>query len=122
MRIQSEAAASGTYGGRFTGAVEFEMLQEAEADGRPDVARVRFIDGAVTNWHRHPGGQHLLLVEGHGRIGTDADGEVEVAPGAFVAAPAGERHYHGAARGRSATWVSITFGTTRWEDVAPGGA
>jgi quercetin dioxygenase-like cupin family protein len=119
MRIVSEPAPSGTYGGRFSGAVAFEMLQAAEADGRPDIARVSFEDGAVTAWHSHPGGQHLLLVEGRGRVGTEPDGEVELAPGAFVAAPAGERHYHGAARGASATWVAVTFGATAWEDAFP---
>ena len=56
------------------------MLQPAEADGRPDVARVHFYEGAVTNWHSHPGGQHLYLLEGRGRVGLP-DAEHELAPG-----------------------------------------
>ena len=94
------------------------MLQPADADNRPDVARVHFREGAVTNWHSHPGGQHLYLLQGRGRVGMP-DGEHDIAPGEYVVAPADERHYHGAARGADAVWLAITWGTTVWED-APG--
>ena len=47
------------------------------------------------------------------------DGEHELAPGEFVAAPADERHYHGAARGADCVWLAITWGVTDWEDRAP---
>jgi len=111
MRIVEQGDVSESYGGRFSGRVELEMLQSAEAEGRPDVARVHFHEGAVTNWHSHPGGQHLLLLEGRGRMGMP-DGEH---------APADERHYHGAARAADAVWLVVTWGTTVWEE-APGGA
>jgi quercetin dioxygenase-like cupin family protein len=120
MRIVEQGGISETYGGRFTGRVELEMLQPAEADGRPDVARVHFHEGAVTNWHSHPGGQHLYLLDGRGRMGMP-DGEHEIAPGSFVVAPARERHYHGAARSADAVWLVVTWGTTVWEE-APEGA
>ena len=61
---------------RFTGDVELEMLHEGGSDDRPDVAHVHFHDGAVTNWHTHPGGQHLYVASGTARVGTDASGEV----------------------------------------------
>lgn len=118
MRIHEGGGASELYGGRFTGAVRLEMLQEAEAEGRPDIARVAFADGACTFWHSHPGGQQLLVLEGAGRVGT-ADGEVELAPGTFVDAPAGERHYHGAAAGSNCVFLAVTYGVTDWEDRAP---
>ena len=118
MRIVQQGERSETYGGRFTGKVELEMLQPAEADGRPDVARVHFLAGAVSNWHSHPGGQHLYLLEGRGRVGTP-DAEHELGPGEFVSAPAGESHYHGAARGSDCVWLAITWGVTDWEDRAP---
>ena len=86
MRIVQQGERSETYGGRFTGRVELEMLQPAEAADRPDVARVHFYEGAVSNWHSHPGGQHLYLLEGRGRVGMP-DGEHELAPGDFVARP-----------------------------------
>jgi quercetin dioxygenase-like cupin family protein len=96
MRIVQRGEVSETYGGRFTGSVELEMLQPADADNRPDVARVHFREGAVTNWHSHPGGQHLYLVEGRGRVGMPD-------------------------REHDAVWLAITWGTTVWED-APEGA
>jgi quercetin dioxygenase-like cupin family protein len=120
MRIVEQCEVSESYGGRFTGRVELEMLQSAEEDGRPDVARVHFHEGAVSNWHSHPGGQHLYLLEGSGRVGVPGT-EHEIAPGTCVVAPAGERHYHGAAHGSGAVWLAITWGATVWED-APGGA
>lgn len=118
MRIHTGGEASELYGGRFTGAVRLEMLQAAEAEGRPDIARVSFADGACTFWHRHPGGQQLLVLSGTGRVGT-ADGEVVLRPGDFVDAPAGERHYHGAAAGSDCVFLAVTYGTTDWEDLAP---
>jgi quercetin dioxygenase-like cupin family protein len=118
MRIVQQGQRNETYGGRFTGRVVLEMLQAAEAEGRPDVARVHFSAGAVTNWHSHPAGQHLYLLEGRGRLGTP-DAEHELAPGEYVVAPAAERHYHGAARGSDCVWLAITWGVTDWEDLVP---
>ena len=87
MRIVEQGELSESYGGRFTGRVELEMLQPAEADDRPDVARVHFHEGAVTNWHSHPGGQHLYLW----RAGTrrHARRRARDRPGDYVVAPAG---------------------------------
>lgn len=118
MRIVEGGDSSEVYGGRFTGAVRLEMLQVAAAEGQADIARVSFAEGAATFWHSHPGGQQLLVLEGRARVGT-ADGEVELSPGAFVDAPAGERHYHGAAPGADCVVLAITYGVTDWEDLAP---
>jgi quercetin dioxygenase-like cupin family protein len=118
MRIVRQGERSETYGGRFTGRVELEMLAPAEADDRPDVARVHFSAGAVSNWHRHPGGQQLLLLSGRGRFGVPG-GEHELEPGDYLVTPAGERHFHGAATGADCVWLTITWGVTEWEDQAP---
>jgi quercetin dioxygenase-like cupin family protein len=118
MRIVRQGERSETYGGRFTGRVELEMLAPAEADDRPDVARVHFFAGAVSNWHRHPGGQQLLLLEGRGRFGLPGE-EHELTPGDHLVTPAGERHFHGAAAGTDCVWLTITWGVTEWEDLAP---
>ena len=79
---------------------------------------MHFFAGAVSNWHRHPGGQHLLLLEGRGRFGLP-DAEHELAPGDFLVTPPGERHFHGAAAGADCVWLTITWGATEWEDAAP---
>ena len=114
MKVIPEGDRSVSYGGRFTGTVELEMLHE-----EPDTALVHFKDGAVTFWHRHPGGQQLFVVRGEARVGTEADGEVRLAPGALVVCPADERHWHGAAPGCDSTLLAVTWGTTQWETEAP---
>jgi len=107
------------YGARFTGPVELEMLHESTTDDRPDTALVHFHDGAVTNWHHHPGGQLLFVVHGVGRVGTREEGSVELQPGTLVVAPPGEEHWHGAAPGDDCTLLAVTWGTTCWHDEAP---
>lgn len=118
MRIISGGSTSEVYGGRFTGAVSLEMLDEAQHEGAPDIARVSFADGACTFWHRHPGGQKLLVLAGSARIGTE-DGETILAPGTYVDTEPMQRHYHGAAPGADCVLLAITWGATAWEEVGP---
>jgi quercetin dioxygenase-like cupin family protein len=120
MRIVSGGNRASTYGGRFTGMVELEMLAEAPDASHPDIALGHFFDGAVTNWHKHPGGQTLYVVEGTARVGTVDDGAVDLQPGTLVLTPPNERHWHGAALGSDAKILSYTWGVTAWDDL-PGG-
>jgi quercetin dioxygenase-like cupin family protein len=120
MRVVQGGNRGSVYGGRFTGHVELEMLDEATGPDRPDTALGHFADGATTNWHAHPGGQLLFVIAGRARVATEADGEVDLGVGTLVVAPAGERHWHGAAAGSDATVLSVTWGTTVWEDRASG--
>ena len=119
MRVVAGGDRSQQYGGRFTGRAEIEMLAAATANGDPDTALVRFFDGAVSFWHRHPGGQQLFVHAGTARVGTEVDGEVTLQQGSLVVCPPNERHWHGAAAGRDTTLLALTWGVTQWEDVAP---
>ena len=119
MKVVREGDKSVSYGGRFTGTVELEMLHATLTDEEPDSALVHFKDGAVTFWHRHPGGQQLYVVNGEARVGTVADGEVRLPQGSLVVCPPDERHWHGAALGNDSTLLAITWGTTQWETEAP---
>lgn len=119
MRVVRNGDRSSGYGARFTGDVELEMMHRGDDEGRPDTALVHFHDGAVTAWHHHPGGQLLFVVEGAARVGTEADGAVELASGQLVVCPPDERHWHGAADGDDSTLLAVTWGTTQWEDVYP---
>ena len=124
MNVIGGGDRSGSYGGRFTGTVELEMLNATPpeihtgVDG-PDTALVHFRDGAVTFWHSHPGGQQLFVVTGDARVGTEADGEVALATGTLVVCPADEPHWHGAMPGRDTTLLAITWGITQWSDRSP---
>ena len=113
-----------SYGGRFTGTVELEMLNATAADiesgvGGPDTAFVHFRDGAVTFWHSHPGGQQLYVVSGDARVGTEADGEVVLRSGTLVVCPADELHWHGAMPNSDTTLLAVTWGTTAWTERSP---
>ncbi len=119
MKVVEEGDKTAIYGGRFTGTVELEMLHATPTDAEPDTALVHFKDGAVSFWHVHPGGQQLFVVRGNARVGTDAEGEVPLAPGTLVVCPPNERHWHGAARGNDTTLLAVTWGTTQWESVSP---
>ena len=119
MRVVTGGDRNSTYGGLFTGQVELEMLNETPADSEPDTARVHFSDGAVTNWHHHPGGQLLFVVSGRGRVGTRDDTSISLEPGTLVVAPPDEAHWHGAAPGVDCTMLAVTWGTTCWHDEVP---
>jgi quercetin dioxygenase-like cupin family protein len=110
---------STVYGGRFSGPVELEMLRLAPDGQTPDVAIVRFTAGALSTWHTHPGGQLLYVLEGRARVGTEPDGTVDLTAGTLVVSPPGERHWHGASRDAAAAILSLAWGTTDWEDLAP---
>jgi quercetin dioxygenase-like cupin family protein len=119
VKVVHHGDRSQQYGGRFTGEVALEMLHATPTDDEADIALVHFHDGAVTAWHTHPGGQQLFVYQGRARVGTEADGEVALGPGALVVTPAGERHWHGAAPGADAAVLAVTWGTTQWEDEHP---
>jgi quercetin dioxygenase-like cupin family protein len=119
MKIVDTGDRTVTYGGRFTGTVELEMLNATPTDDEPDTAFVHFYDGAVTFWHSHPGGQQLFVVSGDARVGTEAEPEVLLRTGTLVVCPPDERHWHGAAPGCDTTLLAVTWGTTVWETSAP---
>ena len=119
MKVITSGDRSSTYGGSFTGQVELEMLNATPTDDEPDTAFGHFHDGAVTNWHHHPGGQLLFVVSGRGRVGTEVDGSLNLEPGSLVVAPPDEAHWHGAAPGTDCTMLAVTWGTTCWHDEAP---
>lgn len=124
MRVVEGGDRSVSYGGRFTGTVELEMLNATPSDVHsnvdgPDTALVHFHDGAVSFWHSHPGGQQLFVVDGDARIGTEADGQVQLSRGVLVVCPADELHWHGAMPGCDTTLLAITWGTTVWTERPP---
>lgn len=77
---------------------------------------VSFPAGVRTDWHSHPDGQILYIVEGRGRVGT-RDGEiVQVAAGDLVYAPPDEQHWHGASQEEPVRHLALSFGDTAWQE------
>jgi quercetin dioxygenase-like cupin family protein len=91
----------------FTGSVWQDPIVEAEAPARVRAAVVRFDPGARTNWHTHPLGQTLYVIEGAGLAQTLGGPIQEIKAGDMVWIPPGEKHWHGAAPGTAMTHIAI---------------
>jgi quercetin dioxygenase-like cupin family protein len=66
-----------------------------------------FEAGARSNWHRHEGGQVLIVQEGRMRYQVEGQPMKEVAQHDTVYLPGGVAHWHGAAPGQALTQVSV---------------
>lgn len=97
----------------FIGAVEREAVVTEGDSAQVRVNVVTFKDGAVNKLHRHTFDQVLLITEGEGIVQTEGQPEQHVSVGDVIFIPAGERHWHGAAPGRTMSHLTIaTPGTT----------
>jgi quercetin dioxygenase-like cupin family protein len=83
------------------------MLLEGSADGENTAMRATLDPGTITRWHRHPRGQLLYVLSGHGLVQNE-NGPVEAlrAGDAVWFAP-GERHWHGAPDDSPFSYISI---------------
>jgi len=101
----------------FTGGARFGMHYEPGHGSDLIVLGVLFEAGARTDWHTHPAGQVLYVLEGRALVQTEGGDRVEAGPGDTVYAPAGELHWHGATSDAAMTHLSITYGgSTQWVD------
>jgi quercetin dioxygenase-like cupin family protein len=82
---------------------------------------VSFPAGVRTDWHSHPDGQVLYIVEGNGRVGTRSGEVAHVAAGDLVYAPPDEVHWHGASEEQPMRHLALSFGDTAWEDPVDDG-
>jgi quercetin dioxygenase-like cupin family protein len=91
----------------FVGRVWIDEFVPAEPPARLHVLRVFFEPGARTAWHTHPMGQVLHILSGVCRVQRQGEPPVDLHPGDTVRFEPGERHWHGAAPGRSMTHLAI---------------
>jgi quercetin dioxygenase-like cupin family protein len=83
--------------------------------GSVNMLGVHFGPGARTDWHSHPEGQVLYVVNGVARVGDEDGTTAEVGAGDSVYALPGQVHWHGAAPHSPMTHLSITTGgETEW--------
>ncbi len=77
----------------FNGTVHLNMLT-----GMPcPIGNVTFEPGCRNNWHKHAGGQILLVTGGRGYYQEWGKPAQELHPGDVVNIPADVKHWHGAA-------------------------
>ena len=82
----------------FTGPVTMQSIVDTELSKKFRIMQVNFGKGVRNKFHRHTSEQILIVTEGKGVVATDKE-EVAVVPGDVIFIPAGEKHWHGAAKG-----------------------
>ena len=82
------------------------------------IGNVTFEKGARTNWHKHSGGQILLVTAGEGRYQERGKETQILKPGDVIKIPPEVEHWHGAAPDSMFAHISIETNipdnTTTW--------
>lgn len=106
------------YGDFFTGQTYLNMLNEKEEVFNTPIGNVTFEPGARTNWHKHSGGQILLVLNGEGRYQEKGKDIQVLQKGDIVKIAPNIEHWHGAAPTSWFTHISIETNvpnnTTTW--------
>ena len=84
--------------------------------GPDKLATVVHRNGSQTAWHRHPGGQVIVVLSGKARITLDGQDTDWLEVGDVVVAEPNERHRHGAAPGHDCAFIAYFGGPTSWEE------
>lgn len=84
----------------FIGNAHLKMLV---SDGKCPIGNVTFEPGCRNNWHKHPGGQILLVTGGKGWYQEEGKPAQTLEPGDVVVIPEDVKHWHGAA---AESWFS----------------
>ncbi len=92
----------------FTGTVWLQMLVPPENIFNCPVYNVTFEPGARNNWHKHPGGQILLVTGGRGYYQEEGKPARLVKAGDVVEIHPNVKHWHGAAADSWFVHIGIT--------------
>jgi quercetin dioxygenase-like cupin family protein len=102
----------------FTGTAYVNMLvSDMEAVYNCQVYDVVFEAGVRNNWHKHPGGQLLLVTDGKGYYQERGKAAQLLQKGDVVAIPPDVEHWHGAAPDSSFTHIGISPNTQKGDAV-----
>lgn len=95
------------YGKFFTGQTYLNMLSGNDSVFNAPIGNVTFEPGARTNWHKHSGGQILLVLAGEGRY-QERGKEIQILHNGDVVRIAPDvEHWHGAAPKSWFTHISV---------------
>ena len=86
------------YRKNFAGQAWVKNLVPKEGEWNCAIGNVTFEPGCRNNWHKHPGGQILLITGGRGWYQESGKEARELYPGDVVKIPANVKHWHGAAK------------------------
>jgi 4-carboxymuconolactone decarboxylase len=92
----------------FAGTAWVNRLLQQDATGTYSIGNVVFEPGARTNWHTHPAGQTLIVLDGKGWYQEKGKPARSINKGEVVIIPSSTEHWHGATKDSSLTHLAIT--------------
>jgi 4-carboxymuconolactone decarboxylase len=92
----------------FTGTVYVQMLAQKSGGNEYSVASVTFEPNARTNWHTHPAGQTLVVIDGKGLYQEKGKQVKTINKGETVVCDPDTEHWHGASPESRMTHIAIT--------------
>jgi 4-carboxymuconolactone decarboxylase len=92
----------------FTGTAWLKVLVPKDETGNYTVGNVVFEPGCRNNWHTHPAGQILLVIDGKGYYQEKGKPARLLNKGDVVIIPSNVEHWHGATKDSSFTHIAIT--------------
>lgn len=95
------------YGRFFTGQTYLNRLSPKDEVFNAPASNVTFEPGARTNWHKHSGGQILLVLSGEGRYQERGKDKKVLRKGDVVRIAPNVEHWHGAAPDNWMTHISL---------------
>ena len=95
------------YGKFFTGTTHLKMLVTKDDIWNSSIGNVTFDAGARTNWHKHSGGQILLVTAGEGRYQERGKKIQILKKGDVVKIAPDVEHWHGASPEKEFAHISI---------------
>jgi quercetin dioxygenase-like cupin family protein len=92
----------------FTGNAFLYPLVSKDKNNEFSAGSVTFEPGARTNWHTHPKGQVLIVVEGNGFYQEQGSRAQPIKKGDVVNIPENVTHWHGALATTKMVHIAIT--------------
>ena len=92
----------------FTGTAWLNTLVPKDETGTFTAGSVSFEPGSRTNWHTHPLGQILIVIDGNGYYQEKGKTARPIAKGDVVMIPSHVEHWHGAAKDSGMIHIAIT--------------
>lgn len=92
----------------FIGNAFLEPLVTKDKNNEFSAGSVTFEAGARTNWHTHPKGQVLLVIEGKGFYQEKGKPTQQIKKGDVVNIPENVVHWHGATANDTLVHIAIT--------------
>lgn len=92
----------------FIGTVWVKTLVSNDSIFNCAISNVTFEPGARNNWHKHPGGQILLITGGKGYYQEEGQPVQIIKEGNVVKIEPGVKHWHGATQNSWLSHIAIT--------------